>query len=55
MMSHELPRGKSFWSFLLSVDRDLAKQLGNTVGVAVAAQPNSTEPSWLSGRIAGVV
>jgi hypothetical protein len=25
MMSHELPRGKSFWSFLLSVDRDLAE------------------------------
>jgi len=26
MMSHELPRGNSFWSFLLSVDRDLAKE-----------------------------
>jgi len=25
-MSHELPRGPSFWSFLLSVDRDLAEK-----------------------------
>jgi len=34
-MSHELPRGKSFWSFLLSVDRDLAertRQNGCTCG-----------------------
>lgn len=35
MMSHALPRGKDFWSFLLSVDRDLAeetRQKGCTCG-----------------------
>jgi len=25
-MSHELPRGASFWSFLLSIDQDLAEE-----------------------------
>lgn len=35
MMTREIPRGKSFWSFLLSVDRDLAentRQHGCTCG-----------------------
>jgi len=52
MIAHELHRSGSFWSFLLSIDTDLADSLGSKDARAVVA---STRPTSRGHRGAGLI